>query len=463
MTSNQKKRLAGLVTSLVFLLPYERIPSFAVQAFGTSIDLRLSFIAGAILILLVAWSLAFTKDKLQARLSTFHYALAGFFFVYLLSALISTDLKRALIVWIFTAFTAAVGVSVGLAWRYCDSAAVRKALWVTTWIALAFGFYQYIGDIIGLSTSWTGLREIYTKEVFGFPRIQSTGLEPLFYGNFLLIPLFYFATRFLTGSEERPLFLLALITQLVLTVSRGALIGGLTGMMLILALYFRRSQIQQKAGLVGLTVLGIALALLLTNVNSLQTLNQNQAVSPHTPAPVGVINQATNLTSQDDRVRNRILAWEAFRSQPWLGIGPGNFSAYAKDRYEGYRAAEGQVVVNNEPLEMLAEGGLIGSLALLGFVIALIAALIRRIRESEGSDLDWTIALLAYFVALGIQYQTFSTLYIMQVWVTLGIAMGLAVVPASQPIKTVAKVTTSTRSSIRTPTKKSKKRRAKKK
>lgn len=436
MTGTNKKRLAGLFTCLMFVLPYERIPSLAVHLFGTSIDLRLSFLVGAALIILVAWSLAFTAERLRVRIESFHYLLGAFFFIYLLSALVSTDLKRALTVWVFTAFTALVGLAVSFVWKMRDSTAMKRAFWITTWIVLAFGFYQYIGDVAGLSSSWTGLREIYTKEVFGFPRIQSVGLEPLFYGNFLLIPFFYFATRFLTAVEERPLFLLIITTQLFLTVSRGALIGGVSGLCLLLAFLFRRSHIQQKAGLIGVIVVGTGLALLLTNVNSFNVVKTNQSQTS-TPPASAVISQATNLTSQDDRLRNRTLAWDAFKEHPLLGIGPGNFNQYAKDHYDGYRGDDTTVVVNNEPLEMLAEGGLLSFLALIAFAGVVVGNLVRiAIKGGDRPDLDWTYALLAYFVALAIQYQTFSTLYIMQVWVTLGIAMGIV---AIKPAKTGSK------------------------
>lgn len=430
ITSTYKKLFAGLLTSLVFLLPYERIPSLPVRVLGASIDLRLSFLVGAAMLILVTWSVTLAKQKLRVKLELHHYLLAAFFFVYLMSALLSVDLKRALTVWVFTAFTAGVGVSVGLLWQYRDSLAIRKALWITTWIVLVFGFYQYFGDIFGLPQSWTGLRDIYTKEIFGFPRIQSTGLEPLFYGNFLLIPFFYFSSRFLNNLEERPLLLIAISTQIALTVSRGALISGIAGLTVLIVLSLRGvshwKNIHQQAGLIGITVLGTTLALLLTNVNSLGILSKDSSLpsTSASPAPVAVINQATNLTSQDDRVRNRDLAWQAFQGQPWLGIGPGNFSAYAKDKYAGYEGSEGYIVVNNEPLELLAESGAIGFSMFLLMVSTIVWQLYKAWQHFTPQENEWPAVVLAYLLALAIQYQTFSTLYIMHVWVLIGIGMG---------------------------------------
>jgi O-antigen ligase len=431
--------LPGLLASLIFLLPFERIPSLPVSLFGTSVDVRLSFLVGLVLIGVVGYGVIKRQLSVSQQVRSTHLWLIGFFFSYGLSLLLSTDLKRALSVWCFTAFTALVGVAVGLAWEYRDQAGVRQALRISTWIVLAFGFYQYFGDIFGLSQSWTGLRDIYTKEVFGFPRIQSTGLEPLFYGNFLLIPLFYFANRFLNNIEERPVLLIAIITQIVLTVSRGALFSGAVGLILILLLSFRHiaqwKKLQQQVGLIGLTTLGVVLALLLTNVNNFRVFHRDTTVPTTSPAPVAVINQATNLTSQDDRVRNRTLAWEAFKEHPWLGIGPGNFSAYAKERYVGYQASDGYVVVNNEALELLAEAGIVGFCLFLIFIATILWRLGWVWLRFSPKEAEWAVVVFVYLVALAIQYQTFSTLYIMHIWVMIGIGMGTGLLLVPQKPK----------------------------
>lgn len=455
--------LPGILASLIFLLPFERIPSLPVTAFGTSIDLRLSFIAGAVLIAAVVYGLYKGQLTIDRRLRNLSLWLVAFFFAYGLSLLLSTDIKRAVSVWCFTAFTALVGGAVGVAWQHRNQAAVRQALRISTWIVIAFGFYQYFGDIFGLSQSWTGLRDIYTKEIFGFPRIQSTGLEPLFYGNFLLIPFFYFSNRFLNGKEERPLLLIAIATQIVLTVSRGALISGLLGLFLILAMSLRKlsgwKNFKQQAGLIGLTTLGVALALLLTNVNNFGVLNRNSSLPSSSPAPVAVINQATNLTSQDDRVRNRTLAWRAFMEHPWFGIGPGNFSAYAKDQYIGYQTSEGYIVVNNEPLELLAEAGLVGSALLLTFIGLLVWQLVRAWWTHGSDETEWAVAVLAFLLALAVQYMTFSTLYIMHIWVMIGIGLGSVTFLPGETVGAKARVLSSHKKPTKAKQKRSKRRR----
>lgn len=421
----QSRLLASLLTALLFCLPYERIPSFPITVGGISVDLRLSFIVGGVLIVAVGIILVWQRQLRSQLKHPLYYALATFLFVYFLSLLVSSDVKRALSVWVFTAFTIAVGVAVSLAWKYRQEAWLSRALYITTWIVVAFGFYQYFGDMLGLSTSWTGLRDIYTKVVFGVPRIQSTGLEPLYYANFLLIPFFFYAAKFLRSEEERPVLLIAIVTQLVLSVSRGAMYAGIIGLILLFLLTIRQLKPLQVTGFLAMIILGVALAL---GASSLPGLSKTQ-LGQQKSTTVVVVEQASNLDAQDDRVRNRVFAWQAFTEHPVLGIGPGNFSQYAKQRYDGYTPMEGYLIVNNEPLEILAEGGLLSFLSLAFFVIWLMINLIYKAWTEKTHSPVWSIAIACYLVALAIQYQAFSTLYIVHVWVALGIALGIVALP----------------------------------
>jgi hypothetical protein len=53
-----------------------------------------------------------------------------------------------------------------------------------------FAIYQFLADMIGLPQTLTVLKEGYTKAVFGFPRnSRFFSMEPLFFGNFLFMPL----------------------------------------------------------------------------------------------------------------------------------------------------------------------------------------------------------------------------------------------------------------------------------
>jgi len=408
---------------LVFSLPFERIPAVDTSILGVSITMRLGLVFGALLILCGLLAL---RQKIAVFRDRVYVLLGAFIFVYFLAALASGDLKRALFVFVFTLFTALIGASVSLVWNEGMAKKAHKALVYATWIVLIFGFYQYVGDILNLPGNLTGLRDIYTKAVFGFPRIQSVGLEPLYYANFLLLPLFYFGAKFLNGDDERPYLIALIVTQIVLTVSRGALIAGAVGLVTLLILCARRARYTQTIGFIGLVLVGIAIGLNLTGVNANFNTSQNGNNNNPNQVVTAVVDQAINLNAQDDRVRNRDLAIQAFKTKPLLGIGPGNFNQFARDNYEGYRAGGGYVIVNNEPLELLAESGIIGFGLFLGFIGLLWWRIAKLAWLENGSEAGiWPSTIAAYLVAMAIQYQTFSTLYIIHLWVLIGIALAL--------------------------------------
>lgn len=417
------KTRATLTALLVFLLPFERIPSLDVF----SVTIRLSQLVGLALILVSAGPIiAFYKSKPYAP----KLLLPAFLLSYLLSAALSTDLKRATMVWVFTFFVALVGSAIAATFTTDELPRLEKYLYISTAIVLVVGFYQYFGDIFGLAPALTGLRSIYTKEVFGFPRIQSTALEPLYYGSFLLIPYCLLLTKRLIGSKgvtkAQTLLFVALTAQVLLTVSRGAIFGGILATVLLVVILFikKTTSLKRVAVAVGLLLVAAAFALFFTWLPS-KIVSGQKAASSNTEK---LVKQASNFNSQDDRKRNRFLAAEAFKQDPVLGIGPGNFSQYAVARFPQY-AQSAPVIVNNEPLELAAEAGIIGAI-LFGLFIAWTYGLValgyisNKFMSSPMSY--WAPALLVYLVALAVQYQTFSTLYVMHVWVIIGLLMGFA-------------------------------------
>src|SRR5690606_6265065 len=65
-------------------------------------------------------------------------------------------------------------------------------------LTAVFGLYQFVGNsYFNLSSTYTGLAEAYEKGTFAFARVQSVGLEPLYYANFLLLPIFILLARML--------------------------------------------------------------------------------------------------------------------------------------------------------------------------------------------------------------------------------------------------------------------------
>lgn len=435
------KRLAGygglFALLLIAVLPFERTPSYDLVLFGSSITLRLSSLV-SVLFLAVSLPLVWEKRFLINKMP--YLGLGVFLLVYLLSVGLASDLNRALFVYAFTCLTIITGAVLSL---YVDDKFLeqaKKVLYWSTWIVLAFGFYQYIGDILGLSTAWTGLRADYTKVVFGFPRIQSVGIEPLYYANFLLIPFFVFAADFLSGKKERPFLLIAIVTQISLSVSRGAFAGAIMGLIVLCIFALRnRAKAIQFAGVFTFIVMGVFLALLMTNIE-VKRAGDNLKESGEKKAEA-IVAQATNFDTQDDRDRNRDLAWSAFTQKPVFGWGPGGFDGYARSMTDVYDGTEGRLIVNNEPLELLAEGGLIAFISLLVTLLWLIWNTVKQLwtRAMVGEQFVWGLGLLAYLCALAVQYQTFSTLYIMHIWVAIGILIGVNQTAKNRNFKKISK------------------------
>lgn len=411
---------AALTAALVFLLPFERIPSLDIF----SVTIRLSQLAGAALVVV---SIGPIINFYKARPYLPKFILPAFFLSYLLSALLATDLRRAIMVWVFTVFVALVGSAIAATFTTDELPRLEKYLYISTAIVMVVGFYQYFGDVFGLSPALTGLRSIYTKEVFGFPRIQSVSLEPLYYGSFLLIPYCLLLAKRLKSKTSTAIsesvLLFFIVMQVALSVSRGAIIGALVSLFAIAILYLFKKQLKFKQMVkVAAIILAGAVAAYSLTLISPKTTNAKYTGEKKAEK---LIEQATNLKSQNDRVRNRTIAIKAFKENPVFGIGPGNFNQYAIKEFPRY-ARVAPVIVNNEPIELLAESGIVGFVLFLVFVgVLYIIALVRYLKDKYANQAlnYWVPALLIYLIALAIQYQTFSTLYVMHVWVVIGLLM----------------------------------------
>ncbi|MFA6954231.1 MAG: O-antigen ligase family protein, partial [Patescibacteria group bacterium] len=126
-----------------------------------------------------------------------------------------------------------------------------------------------------------------------------------------------------------------------------------------------------------------------------------------------------------ERVATFDTAKQAFQEQPWVGIGPGQFGPYASIN-PFYEPKEGWKIVNNLTLELLAETGILGFLAI---VTTFIIIFWRSLKALKAGPSNWLRALLigstAALLGILVQYQTFSILYIMHVWVAIGFLLSI--------------------------------------
>lgn len=306
---------------------------------------------------------------------------------------------------------------------------------VSASVVVAFGFYQYVANLAGLPEWVTGLRDRYSWQQFGFPRIQSTALEPLYLISYLLIPLAFGITFFLVGrpkntrtSKKLIILLFGMIATVFLSVSRGGILA-----FAVLVVYLgicvaglKLTSLRRIGGLFSIVAGGFLIAIVL--INYLNKPPQNPLLT-HGKKGTSAYTQQLQTTGLegggDERAQTRNEAITILKSSNRtvvVGLGPGQFGPRVQNNQKG----GGWFIVNNLTLELLVEYGFIGALLFAGFVISLFVAAFKSLRSSKNANQKLAaIALSGYLIATAIQYQTFSTLYIMHIWVTIGLFMAL--------------------------------------
>ena len=407
---------------LAFLLPFERIPSYKLP-FQWGITIRLSDIVALATILVVIVKILGKKIKFKMNIQDYLFLLYAF--IAGLSIFVATNKTRSFLVWAFTLFMIIVYWIITL---ILDNKKqinkIERILFWSTIIVTIFGLYQFIGDTLGLPIWLTGLRSMYTKSIFGFSRIQSTALEPLFFANFLLIPLCLFICKAIAGqsilSKRKLSLVLFLITvTFTLTLSRGAFAAGIVAVILCFALSYKSFNFKRWTKVGFTLLLGILAAYAFVYIS---------VWYQGTPAKAKNFSAQTvnieNGISVTDRAFFRTKAWEGFLTHPVLGVGVGNFGPWASGSSKQIPPS-GWGTVNNEPLEILVETGILGFLALMSAFLYLLWRSYLAYRKVDSEMRPWLLGCSIALIAIAIQYQTFSTLYIIYLWVLIGLLAGI--------------------------------------
>jgi O-antigen ligase len=414
--------------ALIVSLPFEALPTVNVPIGTHSVTLRFSMVIAALGILLFG---APILKKLRISLTSPYFWLFLYELVMLASLITSIDKSKSIIVIVATTLCVAGGVIVAHLVRGHELVAIEVLLLGVTCLICLFGLYQFLGDSFGLPTWATGLHPNYVKAVFGFPRIQSTLQEPLFFANYLLLPTLLTASllyaRIRAGRWHfAQLFLFSL--TLALTLSRGGIVGGLIALVAIAILLLPRTTPAAAAKVIGLVALGGLCAVgLIYSVTAISSPSHNggQAVRRYVQQSTHL--EATTTSADSDRVTDKRLAKQAFEAKPILGNGIGSFGAYAQRHLPAkYPAGANLPTVNNEYYEVLAETGLAGAIALVGFVLTLSVRIYGSWKRlTDPLQRAWLVALTATGLAYGAQYYAFSTLYISYIWVTIGLLLAI--------------------------------------
>lgn len=406
---------------LAFTLPFERIPSFDLPLGSSSITIKINFIIA--LLVMAAAALQVAKQR-RLNLTRPDKWLVAYVAVMVLSLAVADNRLRALQVIVATVLMIVLALVIERTFQRFDLVKIYRVLLTSAIVMGAIGMYQFVADTAGVPTAFTGLKDIYTKMVFGFPRIQATALEPLYLASFLLLPMSLLVARMYTRvvTWKHCAVLAFLVMIVALTLSRGGIYAGLGAATAIFVALRAHGSWRRAGVVVGSIVCGALAAVALVYITTNLSQAPQNSVSRY-------LNQTTKLSSSSgsadsDRVINRNLAIRAFRENPVLGVGIGNFGRYAQTHDPSYKNNP-SVIVNNEYLEILAETGIVGFSTLAGLALVVLLQIRTAWRRAKPEQQVWIAAFSAYLVAAGIQFYSFSTLYIVQIWFAIGILLAL--------------------------------------
>jgi O-antigen ligase len=405
---------------IIFFLPFERVPTYNLAGVDIKINVLLGFLT------LFAWLMAlmFNAKKYKVQPNTIGIPLGLFIVALLLSITQAINETRLVTVLIFILFTVALSVlTVNMVSTIDNLKKTILVLLISSTTVGIFGLFQFAGDIIGLPQSITLLKTGYTSAVFGFPRIQSFSMEPLFFANYLLIPLsvvmaYFFAKVDFVKRWALIGMLILLLLNFVLTLSRGGYLGLIVTSLLFILFYFK--QVFTWRNLAILVVIFIVF------------IGASFAISKGKPNAVSrFVNQATGQDAKigSESIQGRLLSYDAaikiYNDHSVLGIGLANYGP-AISGYPKTPPIGGWPVVNNEYFEILAETGLIGGVTFAIFILFIIGRSLKALRKTKDEFLKSTMfGLFAAFVGILVQYNFFSTLYIIHIWVLIGLLIGV--------------------------------------
>lgn len=431
-----------LLVLLVFLLPFERIPSVDIA----SVSVRPSLVLAGIIIVRAVYLLSRKRIKLQ--LLTPQKILIIFLVWLVLLIPEAINIKRSIAVVVFNGFTIATAFSVGLLFKKQYIKPLLTSLFASAIFVCVIGLLQYPADLLGVAAKYTGLLERYRTEVFGFPRIQSTALEPLYFASYLMLPIsaalvlllrktqnIYKKTKWLWG------LLLLFSFTVFMTVSRGGAFGLIAAFVFaVIVLGWLQLTSWKKIGLtLVVLVAGFVLTFATISVLNKTTLKLGLDKGKNTGGQFTSHLQDTGTESNgDERSVSRQKAINILKMNHIavvIGIGPGQYGPYIQNNVpmpEG-----GWQIVNNLTLELLVETGVVGLCTILAFFTVLAWKLLVVHKNTKDKNVQvFALIIVTFLVAEAVQYQSFSTLYIMQIWVATGLGLGLLVfLPKSKKSK----------------------------
>jgi len=423
----------NILGTLIFLsLPFERLLTIEVYGF----TLKMSYIF-AILFIVVAL-ITFAKKKLTLRAE--EIVLGLFILVSFLSAFQAVDPKRTIMI---SSLFLLMGLIYFFLRRFLprDSSFYRQIFIFTAFACSIFALWQFFADVYDLPFSF--LRDAYTKQNFGFPRVQATFLEPLYFANYLLIALYFNIFELLQNPKNKRILTISLFfiaLAFFLTLSRGAFWGFVASALMTVfgTMYFAKSYLRRLMHYLAIILISFVFTLAFVKVFSVgdglsnylsQLVKSEKLTSVFLSAlsnnntrvvEVSVIPDNQNeltLEAITNRDYTTKVATQTILKNP-LGIGVGNFGLLPE--FKDVLATGSYQTVNNLYLEILVENGYIGLILFITFLFIIAVELLKKVMRKDLVSIFYLVTFLALFI----QYLTFSTLYIIYIWVFLALFRG---------------------------------------
>lgn len=448
---------------IVITLPFERLPSLELFNFTFRFSQLFTLFTLALFLALL----------IQGKLQNHKWNPLG----YWLFALVTASIPSLFFVedWSRFTVTSVATIIVFIAAFLISNFLISRrlaffGLILSLFLVSIFGYFQLFADLLGFPTSVTFLKETYTKKVFGFPRVHSTAAEPLYFAGMLFLPiyaslLFYlksitnlqfftklksnlnsklgsdFSNTFLTTfSKFYPLLILINLVKNVpkyiadlalgfliffsilftITIAKGAWLALLIGLVFLSLFTWKKFN---WLPLISKLILAISLALPVLYISSLtfppvqQSLNK--VVQNFSETASGVSSTSTERANFQD------LAVSLLSENIVMGIGSGQYGIISERPLRSLKTSKDQFfIVNNVYLEIWLEEGLLFLFIFLAMWLWVIISSLQKLYKLQKlsveniMELSIIIAIISYLI----QWQTFSPIYIMPIFILLGLA-----------------------------------------
>jgi len=341
---------------------------------------------------------------------------------------------------------AMVGIMLTMARLARQPTGATRLLWALVFSGLvvtAYGYYMFAAPLVGvpaidinnaMNTNFTRGAVVHGMSMGGvsLPRVRSTFVEPLNFGNYLLVViggLWGFAR--LSGRRRLTLLTLGAVLFLFLVGvnSRGAMFGA--GAALVAMTAFAAAPWQLVKALVKLVVAVVVVGGLVLVVAPLVVPGMSVAWLIDF-----FVLRLTAAFGPEARIWTDLqdvgVVW---RQYPLFGVGFGNLPFYLAQTSQGIGA--GVVDAGSLYTRVLAETGVAGLILWVGFVGRLLMVLVRTGRDGTREPATRTLAMALYFIVVADAVSRFANVGIatdVHIWVVYGLALGVCYrLPSSVP------------------------------